>query len=303
MNPTTPVVDLAPSAVPAAPLWSALFALTKPRLAAMSVLSTAVAYVSVRPAGNPALAAALFAGTTLAAAGALSFNQWWERAADGVMTRTRGRPLPQHRIAPALALAWSLGLSGAGVALLAGAVNLRVAALGAATIVLYGLVYTPLKRRTRWATEIGAVPGALPVLMGTAAAEPGISLLGTLLFALVYCWQLPHFFAIGWVHRRDYRAAGFPLLPAIDPDGARTARWSLGHAAGLVIVSILLGIGGGFGVTFAVAALAGGGLMLWRAGQFVAAAGDREPAARRLFRTTLAYLPLVFAAILLDRWP
>jgi len=202
---------------------AAVFALTKPRLATMSVLTTMAAYATARPMAGPTVATLV--GTSLAAAGALSLNQWWERQSDACMERTRGRPLPMRNISPGAALAWSVAFSVSGVALLAWQVNLAGATLATATILVYGVVYTPLKRRTRWATEIGSISGALPALLGNAAAgnlgsRPGLVLAAVLLF-----WQMPHFFAIGWRHRLDYRAAGFPLLPAVDVSGARTATW------------------------------------------------------------------------------
>lgn len=277
----------------------ALLALTKPQLAAMSVLTALVAYGAARP--NPATALATIIGTSLAAAGALSLNQWWERRADALMRRTRGRPLPQALVPPSVALAWSLGLSLAGTGLLAWQVNPTAAAFAALTILLYGVVYTPLKRRTRWATEIGAISGALPPLLGNAAAGDLWAAPGVALAALLLCWQMPHFFAIGWRHRADYRAAGFRLLPAVDLAGARTAAWSLGYAALLLPVSLAPWALGHLGAIYGVtAALAGAGFVhgAWR---FWTDPAQRDLAARRLFVASIIYLPVVIVALAVDR--
>lgn len=276
-----------------------MFALTKPRLAAMSVLTTMVAYATARPAAGPTLATLL--GTALAAGGALSLNQWWERRSDALMERTRDRPLPQGMIGPREALAWSVALSISGVAWLAARVNLSAAGLAAATILLYGVVYTPLKRRTRWATEIGSLSGALPALLGNAAAGNLWSHSGMVLTAILLLWQMPHFFAIGWRHRADYRAAGFPLLPAVDATGARTAAWSLGYTLALVIVSLVpwaVGwLGGSYGLTVALA----DAWFLRSAWRFTTDP-DRDDTARRLFFASLFYLPVVMGALLVDRY-
>lgn len=277
----------------------ALIALTKPQLAIMSVLTAMVAYAAAQPVAGSAVATLI--GTTLAAAGALSLNQWWERHADAQMRRTRGRPLPQARITPAVAVTWSLALSCGGVGLLAGLVNFSAASVAALTILLYGVVYTPLKRRTRWATELGAVSGALPPLLGNAAAgdlwaAPGVALAALLLF-----WQMPHFFAIGWRHRADYRLAGFKLLPTVDGSGRATANWSLLYAALLVPVSLAPWALGHLGAIYGVPAACAGAGFFWCAWRFAVATGSREVAARRLFLASIIYLPLVLCALALDR--
>lgn len=276
----------------------AVYALTKPRLAAMSVLTTFVAYATARPAAGHF--PATVAGTVLAAAGALALNQWWERGPDARMRRTCGRPLPQGRLTPRAALAWSLAFSCAGVGILAAAVNLAAAALAAATIATYGLLYTPLKRRTLWATEVGAISGALPALLGNAAAgdlaaRPGLVLAGALLL-----WQMPHFFAIGWRHRADYRAAGFALRPAVDPDGRDTASWTFGYAVALALASPLPWLAGWLGPVYGVVATLAGLGLLREAARF-RRAEERTAPARRLFVATLLHLPVFMAALLLDR--
>lgn len=290
------------AALPVRSCAVALFDLAKPRLAAMSVLSAMVAYTAAMPGRGVAHALAAAAGITLAAAGALSLNQWWERRTDALMARTRQRPLPRAQISPALALAWSLALSTAGVAALAVWITFAAALVALATIVVYGIVYTPLKRRTRWATEIGAISGALPALLGNAAAGDLAAKPGLVLAALLLLWQMPHFFAIGWKHRVDYRAAGFPLLPAIDPDGRRTAQWSFGYTVALLGVSITPWLSGVTGLMYLFGATFAGAWMLRAAWQFLTAANGapRDRAARRLFLCSLSYLPIVMGALLAD---
>lgn len=264
----------------------------------MSVLTALVAYATAHPPPGTALAT-LF-GTALAAAGALSLNQWWERRTDALMTRTRARPLPQATLSPREALAWSLAFSFSGVVLLAIGANLTAAAFAAATILLYGVVYTPLKRRTRWATEIGSLSGALPALLGNAAAGDLASRPGLALTAILLLWQMPHFFAIGWRHRADYRLANFPLLPAVDATGMRTAAWSLGYAIALAIVSLLPVAAGWFGIYYALAAVIANVWFLRSAWQFLREP-DRDRGARSLFFASLGYLPLVMGALLLEQ--
>lgn len=279
----------------------ALFDLTKPRLAAMSVLSAMVAYATAGGSLGATHALATLLGTTAAAGGALSLNQWWERSADALMARTRGRPLPQSRLSPALALRCSLALSGGGVALLAGGVDATAALLAAVTIALYGAIYTPLKRRSRWATEVGAISGALPALLGNAAAGDVFARPGVVLAAVLLVWQMPHFFAIGWKYRADYRAAGFPLLPAIDPTGRRTAAWSFGYTIVLLCVSVAPWVMGWAGAIYGLSALGAGVTLAWESWKFLRAAETRDRAARTLFAATLLHLPIVMGGLVLER--
>ncbi|MBP8256125.1 MAG: heme o synthase [Opitutaceae bacterium] len=278
----------------------ALFALTKPRIAFMSVVTAMVAYGTARPGAPVTLAT--FAGTALSAGGVLALNQWWERSLDARMRRTQSRPLPQLRLTPAVALAWSLALCVAGVLLLALAVNRDAAGLAALTIVTYGLAYTPLKQRTPWATEVGAISGALPALLGNAAAGHLWAAPGVALAVMLLIWQMPHFFAIGWRHREDYRAAGFMLRPAIDSNGSNTAWWSFGYSALLIPVAVVPWWMGSLGAIYGVSTLVAGMAFLFRAWGFVVAS-DRDLAARRLFRASLLYLLVFMVALLLDRIP
>jgi len=281
---------------------SALWRLTKPGLAAFSVLSAMAGYATAgtSPGHGHALVAIL--GIALAAAGALSLNQWWERDFDARMERTRTRPLPSGAIKPATALAFSLFLSAAALALLAAAVNSLSALLAASIIVLYGCAYTPLKRRTRWATEVGSLSGALPPILGAAAAGNPLSPPAWILAAILLAWQMPHFYAIGWRYRDDYRAAGFRLLPAIDLDGARTAHWSFGYTVLFALLAVGPWLAGWLGHTYGVTALLASLLLLHRAWRFLRPGPGGERAARPLFLTSVMILPPLMAALVIDRW-
>ncbi len=163
------------------------------------------------------------------------------------------------------------------------------------------LVYTPLKRRTVWATEVGAISGALPALLGNAAAGQLWAAPGVALTAVLLCWQMPHFFAIGWRHRADYRAAGFRVRPAVDVTGEDTARWSLIYAVLLLPVSFAPWAPGALGVVYVIPATVAAVAFVGCAWQFAAAPGDREAAARRLFFASIIYLPVLLGALTLDR--
>lgn len=280
----------------------ALLMLTKPRLAFFSILSAMAAYACVQAPVSPLHILWSLAGISFAAGGALSLNQWWERSIDSQMQRTRSRPLPQEQLTPGIALAWSLGLSATGISLLYVAVNPLSAALAASTIVLYGLVYTPLKRRTVWATELGSFSGALPPLLGAAAAGDVFSPAAWLLAALLLFWQMPHFYGIGWMYQKDYRAAGFPLLPAVDSTGQSTAFWSLFYTLCLGLVSLLPWLFGPFGVFYGIPAAIGFAYLLSRAIAFQRNRTDRDAAARKLFLATVIYLPPLMTAIAVDRF-
>lgn len=284
-------------------LWGSLVALTKPRLSMLSVLTAVLAYAAARADWALVTSLAMIVGTMFSAAGALTLNQWFERDADLIMERTRDRPLPRGTVTPVMALAWGLAHSIAGVGLLILWVNGLAALIAAATIVLYVAVYTPLKRRTRWATEVGAIPGALPPLIGWAAAEGGISVLGWILFAILLLWQMPHFFAIGWVYREDYKVAGFPLLPVLDETGWATAVWSLVYTVALVVVSLIPWWMGQGGAVYGITTLTCGLLFLLLAVRFLIENdfAARKLAARHLFFGSLIYLPLVLGVLVLDR--
>jgi protoheme IX farnesyltransferase len=273
--------------------------LTKPRLNLLVVATSAAGYYlgASRPVGPAMLWAVV--GTGLVAAGAAALNQVAERRTDGLMQRTRSRAVPDGRIGVNDASWFGAVLAAAGLALLAADASVVAAALAAITLMLYLAVYTPLKRRTPVATLIGAVPGALPPLIGWTAAHGSVSPGGAALFALVFVWQVPHFMAIAWMYRDDYARAGFPMLPVLDPGGTRAGRQAVAYAAALVPVSALPTIAGVSGFAYLAVALPLGVALLWLALRF--AATHEDDAARRLFLGSIAYLPLIWIAMIADR--
>ncbi len=274
-------------------------ALTKPRLNVLVVATSAAGFYLGSPTG-PALGsmAQVVAGTALVAGGAAVLNQVYERDTDALMRRTRLRPLPAGRITAPDARTFGLGLAAAGLALLAFAGNLLAALFAAATLVIYLAVYTPLKRQTALSTLIGAVPGALPPLIGWTAGRGAISIGGWALFAIVFLWQIPHFMAIGWMYREDYRRAGFPMLSVAEPEGRRAGRQALLFAAALLPVSLMPVAVGITGIVYLWIALVLGVAMVWLSARFAATRSDG--AARALFYGSIIYLPLIWAAMVLD---
>jgi protoheme IX farnesyltransferase len=274
-------------------------ALTKPRLNFLVVLTSAAGYY-LGVIGRPewiAMAQAVL-GTALVAGGAAVLNQVYERGTDALMRRTRMRPLPDGRVRPEDARIFGVTLSLAGVLLLTFTTNIVAASLAAATLVVYLIVYTPMKRRSSAATLVGAIPGALPATIGWAAAQGGVSIGGWALFAIVFLWQIPHFMAIAWMYRDDYRSAGFPMLPVVEPDGRRTGRQALLYAALLLPVSLVPTLVGVSGRAYFAVALVLGVSMLALAARFARSRSDG--AARALFFGSITYLPLLWAAMILD---
>lgn len=274
--------------------------LTKPRITTMVVMTAAVGFiVGARGPVSPMLLMATLLGTGLVAAGSAALNMLLERRTDGLMLRTRNRPLPSGRLRPMDALAWGLLLTSAGLAVLGWAVGPLPAAVALVTWVTYVFVYTPLKTRTSLATVVGAFPGALPPVIGwTASAgrlEPG----AFVLFAILFLWQIPHFLAIAWIYREDYARGGLPMLPVLDPDGRMTGRQAVSHALALTVISLTPAMAGMNGRVYLVgAALLGLG---FTAAAVHAAVARTSRAARRLFLASLAYLTLLSALLLLDR--
>jgi len=238
-------------------------------------------------------------GTGLVACGAAALNQLVEREHDARMPRTQARPLPSGRMNPEVALLFGGVAASVGLIYLALAVNLLTSFLAAMTLASYVWVYTPLKRVTPLNTIIGAIPGALPPLMGWTAARGEVSAAGWALFAILFFWQLPHFYAIGWLYREEYERAGFRILPVSDPDGHRTARQTISHTLGLLPVSLtpfLLHVTGEF---YVVGALVLGGAFLWNAIQFSRHLTKQK--ARQLFLASVIYLPLLLGLMVLNK--
>lgn len=274
--------------------------LTKPRLSLLSVLTAVVGYFSARPESNPLKFTLLLIGTSLAAGGVAALNQWMESDTDAQMKRTAERPIPAGKVATgsAFVLGWMMCVGA--LFLLFAKVDRMAALFTLATIVSYLGWYTPAKRWSMWSTEIGAIAGAFPPLIGWSAGEGGVTALGWILFGVLFFWQIPHFMAVAWTYRRDYSAVHFPMLPVRDESGGKVAVWSLVNTIALVVVSLLpvfLGLATrGYGLAAAVC----GAWFLWRAIVFLHPAG-RDPAARKLFFASIIYLPLVLGALVADR--
>ena len=267
----------------------------------MSVLTAIIGYLAADPSRDLIVLSSLIIGTSLAAGGAAVLNQWLEREADAKMERTKDRPIPSGQVIPYNALMFGLGLSIFGSYLLYAGANPLSGLLTAITVASYVLLYTPLKRLTTWNTLIGAIPGALPPLIGWAAAEGRISTLGWILFAVLFLWQMPHFFAIAWTYRKDYQIGGFIMLSNADENGAAVARQSFVFAIALVISTLLPTILGYTSLGFGAVAFITGCYILRPAWLFLIAE-NRDASARRLFITSIFYLPALLIPLVLDLW-
>ncbi len=238
-------------------------------------------------------------GTFLVASGAAAFNQVLERDVDAMMRRTMGRPLPSGRLSTTEAAIFAAALSSIGIAELAFGANLLAAIVAVATLVSYALIYTPLKRVTSLATILGAVPGALPPVIGWAAARNALGPEPWILFAIVFFWQMPHVLAVSWLYREDYERGGIRVLPVEDPGGRSTALQMVNYSAALVPVSLLPTVVGIAGRFYLAGAIVLGVALLVLAIRF---AQDQTPArARRLFMASLAYLPVLWVLMLANR--
>lgn len=294
----TPRVESAP----AARRLRDYFVLAKPRVVVMVMAVTAVGYY-LGGLGVPDWARLLhlMLGTALASGGTLALNAYIERVEDGMMSRTEQRPLPDGRLEPAAALRFGLVAAVMGCTYLLAMVNALCSLLIAGTSLIYLLGYTPLKRRTSLCTLVGAIPGALPPVVGWVAARG--SLVGEvwILFAILFLWQLPHSLAIAWLYREDYTRAGFRLLPVIHPDGGSTGRHIVINNLALLAVGLLPTLVGLAGTLYFVAALVLGLMFL---GFGVELAFVRTTAAaRRLLLASLVYLPMMFLFMALDKVP
>jgi protoheme IX farnesyltransferase len=270
--------------------------LVKARLSLLVLMTTLVGFLLgwQGPMDWVRLLATLI-GTALCAGGAAALNQWWERDLDARMKRTRSRPLPAQRMLPLDAMLFGLVFSVIGVVLLALFANPRAAFLAFATISIYILVYTPMKRWSSLNTLVGAVPGALPPLIGWVAARGHYDLEGCLLFAVLWFWQMPHFLAIAWMYREDYENAGCVMLSGSDPLGDVTSRQALLYSLCLLVVTLLPGLLGFNSPLYFFAALVLGTAFCGFALNFVLRR-DRS-AARRLFFSSILYLPLLLGVL------
>ena len=298
--PHVPIEAAAATTTTAAAILRDYVALTKPRLNFLVVATSAAGYY-LGAVGAPELMPMAIAvgGTALVAGGAAVLNQVYERDTDALMRRTRSRPLPDGRVAHGDARVFGIVLSALGLALLFVRANAFAAGLALATLIVYLIVYTPMKRRTPMATLVGAVPGALPPLIGWAASHGSVSPGGAALFAIVFLWQIPHFMAIAWMYRDDYRKAGFPMLPVVEPSGRRAGRQALLYTAALVPVTLVPTLVGVSGAIYAACAALLGAALLWLAIQFANTRTDRS--ARALFFGSITYLPLLWIAMIMNK--
>lgn len=274
--------------------------LAKPRIAALVLVTTLVGFIAASTA-EPNLVRLLHTiiGTALAAAGANALNQFLERDRDALMHRTALRPVPAGRVAASDALLIGVAASVLGVAYLWLLTNALAALVAFITIASYVAIYTPLKRFTPWCTAVGAVPGALPPVIGWVAASNALDPEAILLFAILFTWQIPHFWAIAWIYRDDYRRAGFPMLPVVDRDGRRTGRQAVLLCSALIPLSVApwwLGLTGNW---YLVGALLLGATFLAFAIRF--ARCTVRLTARRLMLVSIAYLPLLLGLWIVDR--
>jgi len=274
-------------------------ALTKPRLNFLVLLTTAAAYQLGVAADAPTMTLVhTMVGTALVAGGAAALNQVWERDTDKLMRRTRMRPLPDARLDHRQATAFGWVLSLAGLIELALFVNLLSAGTALATMVSYVWFYTPLKFRTSLSTIVGALPGALPAMIGWTAATNTLSMEGWVLFGIVFMWQMPHFLAIAWMYRHEYERAGIPLLPVIHPDGRSTGRQALLYTTALVPITLMPTFIGMASAYYLAGAVVLGAIMGVFSLEF--AVVRTQDAARRLFFASILYLPLLWALLVWD---
>ncbi len=274
--------------------------LTKPRITALILMSTLVGfYLGSGSELNFLLLGQTLLGTALVASGTAALNQFWERATDAKMLRTKDRPLPAGRLEPRNALWFGITLSLAGILYLYSAVNPLSSLLAALTLTSYLFLYTPLKKRTPLCTLVGAFPGAVPPLIGWVAVQGEITAAAAVLFLILFLWQFPHFLAIAWLYREDYARGGIVMLPVVEPLGTSTGRQILFYSAALLPVSLvpsLLGLTGW--VYLGGAFVLGVGFL--HCGIRAALVKDKMQA-RRLLQASVLYLPLVYGLMMIDK--
>lgn len=276
--------------------------LTKPRVVLMVLITTSVGfYLGSWGALEYVRLLSTLIGAALAAGGTIALNQFLEREVDALMKRTRHRPLPEGRLEPTEALVFGAAITAGGLVYLTLVVNLLSGLITAIIVGSYLLVYTPLKQKTSLCTVVGALPGALPPVIGWAAARGEIGLEAWVLFAILYLWQLPHSLAIAMLYRDDYARAGFRLLPVVDPDGRSTGCQVVSNCLALLAVSLVPTLIGLAGLVYFIAALTLGVVFLWYG---IDLAVSRSAAgARRLLLVSLVYLPVLLVLMALDKGP
>lgn len=278
----------------------AFFILAKPEITLMVMISAGVSCLMASDSLNLVVLAHTVLGTGLVAAGAATLNQFMERVLDGNMRRTSNRPLPAGRLTARAALVFGISLSIAGTIYLIQFLNTLTALLGLLTLFSYLFVYTPLKRKTRLCTLVGAFPGAAPILMGWAAAKNSLGLEAWLLYAILFLWQFPHFYAIGWLYREDYARAGMLMLPAVDDeDGRTTFRAILISTQLLIVASLVLTVVAPIGPLYLLLAIILGLSFYYVA--YRASVSRSKSAAKQLLHASVIYMPLLYLAMLIDK--
>lgn len=302
MKTTTAACSSSPALPLVRPRWLDFVEMTKPRIAVMVLFTVAVgALLAHRGAPEPVQLLHTLLGTALVACGASVLNQFLERRTDAHMRRTENRPLPAGRLSPLEVFAFGSALGAAGLIYLALSLRHPLAAVVAGvTFLSYVFVYTPLKRHTTLNTLVGAVPGALPPVIGWTAATGRLDVAAIGLFLIVFLWQVPHFLAIAWIYRDDYERAGLKMLPGADPTGGLTARQMVLYCAALIPVSLVPVWCGQAGWVYVVGAALLGAWFLWASFGFLR---DRSPAqARRVLRASLVYLPALLALLVAETY-
>jgi protoheme IX farnesyltransferase len=279
---------------------SAYIELTKPRITFLIVLTSAAGFsLGSRGVVDYLLLTHAMIGVALLSSGLATLNQFMERDLDALMRRTEKRPLPTGRLLPFEALWFGVALTLTAEVYLAAFVNLLTAGLGLTIIVGYLLLYTPLKTRTTLSTAVGAFPGAMPPLIGWAAARGQVDLAAWVLFAILFLWQFPHFLAIAWMYREDYGRAGIRMLPVVEPEGRLTGQQIVAFTLMLIPVSLLPVMLGISGRVYLVVALALG--LAFLASGVRAALSKSNQHARQLLLASVLYLPLLFGVMVLNR--
>ena len=280
--------------------WSVFADLVKARLTALVLLTTFAGFYLASPGTmDPILLLHTLVSTAALACGASVLNQYLEKDFDARMARTEKRPLPAGLMPPERALAFGLVLSMVGALYAYIALNLLTCVLGILTIALYTLVYTPLKRTTSCNTVVGAIPGALPPLMGWTAVTGSLDAGGWSLFLILFLWQIPHFLAIAWMYKGEYKSAGFIMLPGVDASGKKTANHALSYVILLIPVSLYPTVCGVSGYLYAVTSVALGLGFLWQSFQFSRSLNRTR--ARQLFFYSIIYLPLLLLLMTIDK--
>lgn len=300
MNNVRSTISTSP-VLPAIATWRDWLTLTKPEITFLVTISALAGFVLASPDGiNGWTLLWAMIGIPLTSAGGCAMNQVMEHEFDAGMKRTATRPIPSGRIRVDHARWYSLALIGAGLGILCPLTNPLTGILAAFTVALYLWVYTPLKRSSTWNTLVGTIPGALPVLGGWTAASGSLGWGGWVLFGVLICWQMPHFFALAWMYRKDYGNSVFLMLPSGDESGRKTAIQMLGFSIVMIIFSVLPTALGLSSWIYAAGAVGLGLWFLQSVGRFWFTRSVQD--ARKVLKASVMYIPLLLAAIIIDRF-